>query len=119
MTTAQVVVEIMIWQTMFKQNVVFVKELITLKFFFKSIRKEKEKSLCGWKFGQQTNVTYPSEMFRCGSEDHLIEKFLNPQKENEKLQKQVCFNEEGNCAYENVKNKNDQKYIYIYGIYVW
>ena len=35
----------------------------------------------------------PQKCYRCGSEDHLIEKCAKPQKENEKRRKQVHFNE--------------------------
>ena len=51
--------------------------------------------------------------FRCGSEDHLIEKFPKPPKDNEKRRKQVRFNEKGNRACNNNKNNSDQK-IYVY-----
>ena len=47
--------------------------------------------------------------FRCGSKDHLIAKCLKPPKDNEKRQKQVHFNEKGNCACDNSKTKIDQK----------
>ena len=39
------------------------------------------------------------KLFRCGYEDHMIAKFP----------KQVCFNEKGNRACDNGKNKDDQK----------
>ena len=55
----------------------------------------------------------PCKCFICGSEDHLITKFPKPPKENEKRQKQVRFNEKGNCACGNVENNSDQK-IYAY-----
>ena len=51
----------------------------------------------------------PRKCFRCGSEDHLIEKCPNPPKDNEKWRKQVHFNEKGNHACDNSKNNSDQK----------
>ena len=55
----------------------------------------------------------PRKCFRCGSDDHLIEKYPNTPKENEKRRKQVCFNERGNLSsqkeYNNRENNNDQK----------
>ena len=51
----------------------------------------------------------PRKCFRCGFEDHMISKFPKPPKDNEKQRKQVRFNEKGNRARDNVKNKNDHK----------
>ena len=48
------------------------------------------------------------ENFRCGSEDHLITKFLKLPKDNEKRQKQVRLNEKVSRACDNGTNKNDQ-----------
>ena len=62
------------------------------------IRKEKEKARA---VDVSSNISMerpPPKCFRCGSEDHIITKFPNPPKDNEKRQKQVCFNEKGNCA---------------------
>ena len=51
---------------------------------------------------------------RCGSGDHLITKCSRQPKENEKGQKQVIFNEKGNRACENIKNRSDKKrYAYM------
>ena len=54
----------------------------------------------------------PCKCFRCGSEHHLIERGPKPRKGNGKRQKQVCFSEIGNCAFQkecdNGKNINDQ-----------
>ena len=55
----------------------------------------------------------PRKCFRCGYEDHMIEKCPNPPKDNEKRRKQVRFNEKGNSACDNGGNKDDQK-IYAY-----
>ena len=38
-----------------------------------------------------------------------FEIFPEPQKDNEKRKKQVCFNEKGNRVYENSENNSDQK----------
>ena len=51
----------------------------------------------------------PCNCFRCGSEDHLIAKFLKPQKKNEKWRKPVRFNEKGNRARDNGENNDDHK----------
>ena len=83
---------------------------------FKRIRKEKEKILCGWWFGQQTYGTHASQIFRCGSEDHIIAKFPKPPKENEKQRNKVCFNEKVNHAYDYVNNNSDQKIAYMAGM---
>ena len=54
----------------------------------------------------------PRKHCKCGSEDHLIVKFLKSPKENEKRKNKVCFKEKGNCAYDNGKNNSDKK-IYV------
>ena len=51
----------------------------------------------------------PRKCFRCGSEDHMITKFPNPPKDNEKRQRQVRLNEKGNYAYDNGENNNIHK----------
>ena len=56
---------------------------------------------------RQTEQT-PQNCFRCGSQDHIIEKYPKPPKENQKRQKQVRFNEKGNCACDNGENNSDQ-----------
>ena len=45
--------------------------------------------------------------FRCRYEDHLITKYTKPPKDNEKRQKQVCFNERGNRECDISKNNSD------------
>ena len=47
----------------------------------------------------------PQKCFRCGSEDHMIEKYPKPPKYNEKRRKQVRFNQRFNRAYDNGKKK--------------
>ena len=49
------------------------------------------------------------KFFRCGSEDHMIAKCPKPQKDNEKQQRQLSFNEKGNREFNNGKNNDDQK----------
>ena len=59
---------------------------------FKRIRQGKGKYRTA---GHSENIQEertPQKCFRCGSEDHLIEKFMNPPKENDKLRNQVRFN---------------------------
>ena len=51
----------------------------------------------------------PRKCFRCESEDHMITKFPNPPKGNEKRRRQVHFNEKGNRACDNGKNNDDHK----------
>ena len=51
----------------------------------------------------------PRNIFKCGSKDHLIAKSLKPPKDNRKRQKQVRFNDKGNCACDNGENTSDQK----------
>ena len=76
---------------------------------FQKDQTGKGKISCGWCFGQQTNGTDTYNLFGCGSEDHLIEKCQNPPKDSQKRRKQVHFNEKGNRACDNGKNKSDQK----------
>ena len=51
----------------------------------------------------------PQKFLRCGSEDHMIAECPKPPKDNEKCQKKVSFNENGNCACDNRKNNDDQQ----------
>ena len=54
------------------------------KKYFKSIRKEKEKSRAdGDSYNRRTELT-PRKLFRCGYEDHLIVKCPKPPKYNDK-----------------------------------
>ena len=55
----------------------------------------------------------PRKCFICGTEDHMITTCPKPPKDNEKRQKQVRFNEKGNCACDNGENNDDHK-IYAY-----
>ena len=59
---------------------------------FKKIRKEKKKSRTVDVSSNTNSERPPRKCFRCGSEDHMIEKFPNPPKDNEKRRKQVGFN---------------------------
>ena len=59
---------------------------------FQKYQIGKGKISCGWSFGQPTNGTDTSKMFRCGSQYHLIAKCPKPQEDNEKQKKQVRFN---------------------------
>ena len=72
----------------------------------------KGKSSRGWSFGQHTNRTDISKVFRWESEDHLIAKCTNQLKE-----KQLRFNERGSLAHDNIKKKW-LKGICIYGTHV-
>ena len=60
--------------------------------FFKRIRKEKEKARAVGVSSNRNTERPPRKCFRCGSEDHMIEKCPNPPKDNEKRRRQVCFN---------------------------
>ena len=51
----------------------------------------------------------PRKCFRCGYEDHMIKKCPKPPKDNEKRQRQVCFNEKGNRECDNGENDDDLK----------
>ena len=51
----------------------------------------------------------PLKNFRCGSEDHLIEKCPKPLEDKQKRRKQVHLNEKGNCACDNDTNNRDHK----------
>ena len=71
---------------MFRQSAHFVEVLITLqkKNSKGSDRKRKKSCAAGDSDNRQTERT-PQKCFRCGSEDHLIEKCPKPPKDNEKL----------------------------------
>ena len=56
----------------------------------------------------QTEHT-PRRCFRCGYEDHLIEKCTNQPRDNGKRRKQVHLNEKGNRACDNGGDNSDQK----------
>ena len=76
---------------------------------FKRIRKEKEKARAvDVSFNRQVEHT-PRKCFRCGSEDHMIAKCPNSQKDIEKQRKQVRLNKKDNCACNNSENNDDQK----------
>ena len=47
---------------------------------FKSIRNEKEKARAAGDLDNRLTERMPRKCFRCVSEDHLIEKCLNPPK---------------------------------------
>ena len=51
---------------------------------FKRIRKEKEKARAVGVSSHRNSECPPRKCFRCGSEDHMIAKFPNPSKDNEK-----------------------------------
>ena len=97
------------YQTLFRQSSLFVEVLITItEYFFKRIRQEKGKHCAAGDSDNRRTERTPRKSFRCRSEYHLIEKFPNPPKENEKYRKRVRFNEKCNCACDNGKNKSDQ-----------
>ena len=89
----------------------------SIKNCFKRIRKEKEKYRADGDLDNRRTERTPWKCFRCGSEDHLIAKFPNPPKYNEKQRKQVLFNEKGNRAYDNGKNNSDQNIYASMGCY--
>ena len=76
---------------------------------FKRIRKEKEKARAVDVSSNRQMERTPRKCFRCGSEDHMIAKFLKPPKDNEKLREQIRFNAKFNRACKNGKNNDDQK----------
>ena len=78
----------------------------------KSIRQEQEKYRAAGHSDNRGTEHTPRKCFRCGYQDHLIEKCPKPPKENEKQQKEVHFNEKYNRAYDNGENNSDQK-IYV------
>ena len=76
---------------------------------FKSTRTEKEKARAVNVSSNRHTELPPRKCLRCGSEDHMIAKCPKPPKDNKKRRKQVHFNEKGNRACDNGKNKNDHK----------
>ena len=79
------------------------------KKFFKGIKNEKEKACAVDVSSNRKSERPPRKCFRCGSEYHMIAKFPNPPKDNEKRQRQVRFYEKGNRACNNGKNNDDHK----------
>ena len=67
--------------------------------------------MTGHSYNRRMELT-PQNLFRCESENHLIAKFPEPPKDNEKPRKQVRLNEKSNFASDNCKNNSDQN-IYI------
>ena len=76
---------------------------------FKRIIQEKEKARADGHSDNRRTERISRNVFRCGSEDHLIAKFPNLPKENDKRRKLVLWNEKGNRACGNGKNNSDQK----------
>ena len=73
------------------------------------IRQEKEKSRAAGASDNRQTKRKHRKCFRCGYEDHLIENFPKPPKDNQKWRKQLLFNEKGNRACDNGKNNSNQK----------
>ena len=82
--------------------------------YFKRIRKEKEKSRTVDVLDNRQTKRTPRKCFRCGSEDHMIEHFPKPPKDNDKRQKKVLFNEKGNRACDNGKKIVNKIYMHIW-----
>ena len=83
---------------------------------FKSIRKEKDKARAVDVSSNRHLERPPRKCFTCGSEDHMISKFPEPPKDNEKRQMQVHFNEKCYCAWDNSENNDDHN---IYASMAW
>ena len=98
---------------LFRQSEPFVEVLITLQNFFQKDKKGKEKTRAVDAPDNRRTEQPPRKCFICGYEDHLIAKFPNPPKDNEKRREKVRLNEKGNHACENRENNSDQK-IYAY-----
>ena len=75
----------------------------------KNIRKDKEKSRSAGASSNKNPDRPARKCFRCGSEDHLIEKCPKPPKDSDKRRKSVRFNEKGNRASNNGEDENDHK----------
>ena len=76
---------------------------------FKKIRKEKEKARSAGTSSKKKSDCPARKCFRCGSEDHLIEKCPNPPKDSEKRRKSEKSKEKGNCACDNSDDDNDHE----------
>ena len=108
MILAQVLGEIVRDQTLLRQSAPLVEVLITLQKIFKRITQRKEIFCAAGASDNRQTEWKSRKTFRCGSEDHLIAKFPNPPKDNEKRKKQVRFNEKVNRACNNRENNSDQ-----------
>ena len=75
---------------------------------FQKDRQEKEKARAVGVSSNRNSERPPRKCYRCGSEDHMIEKFPKPPKDNKKQRKQVRFNEKGNRACDNSEYENDK-----------
>ena len=73
------------------------------------IRQEKEKARLVDASSNRNPERPPRKCFRCGSDDHMIPKCSKPPKDNEKLRKQLHFNEKGNRECDNGEDGNDHK----------
>ena len=78
----------------------------------KGLDRKREKARAAGDLDNRLMVRTPLKYFRFGSKDHPIAKCPKQPKENEKQQKQVRFNEKGNCACNNGENNSDQN-IYV------
>ena len=52
---------------------------------FQNDQNRKNKARAAGDLDNRRTKRTPRKCFRCGSEDHLISKYLNPQKDNKKL----------------------------------
>ena len=76
---------------------------------FKRIRQEKEKALAVDVSSNMNSERPPQKCYRCGSEDHMIEKCPKPPKDNEKRSNEERFNEKVNRACDNGEDEKDHK----------
>ena len=106
MTEAQVLVETEKEHTLSRQSANFV-DLITIlrKDVLKGLdRKRRKLARLMFHLTDIRNVRLGNAL-----DDHMIEKFPKPPKDNEKRRNQVHFNEKGNCACDNGKHDYDHK----------
>ena len=97
-----------------QQSAIFVGVTTILQNNVSKVSERRRKQLVRlviWTTERTENT--PHKCFRCGSEDHIIDKCPNPPKKNDKRKTQVHFSERGNRASQkecyNGDNNNDQK----------
>ena len=114
MTAAQVLGEIVMEKTLLKKCTFCGGANHSTEKCFRRTRKEKEKPRAAGDSGNRRTEQTPRKCFRCGYEDHLIAPFTKPQKENEKSQKQVHFNEKVIMHATTAKITVTKKYMHLW-----
>ena len=74
---------------------------------FQKDQKEKEKARSAGTSSNKNSDRPTRKFFRCGSEDHLIEKFPKPPKDSDKRCKSYKYKEKDNSVKDNSDDDDD------------